>query len=167
LQAVGFTVGSAENQAGGAQVEDIRDEIVVTAPASEVWKAIKDPATHAQWHPAVTRIEGQHELGAVRKCDVMIGRKPGSTEELCTAYDEGRTIMWTIQKDSTGFSRMVSDWSAGFALEPQAPDSTLVMARSVFKPSTLPARLMLPLIRRKFHQTQLGILTGLKHYVEG
>jgi uncharacterized protein YndB with AHSA1/START domain len=147
-------------------VEDIRDDVIVEAPASEVWEAIQDPSRHAEWHPALTRIDGEHALGAVRKCDVMVGKKRGSTEERCSTYDEGRMIMWTIEKDSTGFSRMASDWSAGFTLEPQGPDTTRVVARSVFNPSALLARLMLPLIRRQFHQTQRAILTGLKQHVE-
>jgi len=160
-------VRRSENRMGGAtKVEDIRDEVIVAAPTSEVWDAIQDPTRHAQWHPALRRIDGEHTLGTVRKCDVMAGKKPGSTEERCTTYDEGRKIMWTIEKDSTGFSRMASDWSSGFTLEPRGPDTTRVVARSVFNPSGLPARLMLPLIRRKFHQTQLSILTGLKHHVE-
>jgi uncharacterized protein YndB with AHSA1/START domain len=147
-------------------VEDIQDELVVAAPTAEVWDAIRDPARHAQWHPALTRIDGDHTLGAVRECDVMVGKKAGRTAERCTSFDEGRRIMWSVEKDSTGFSRMVSDWSAGFTLEPHGDGATRVVARSVFQPSTLLTRLMLPMIRRKFHQTQRGILAGLKQYLE-
>lgn len=147
-------------------MEDIQDELVVAAPTAAVWDAIRDPAKHARWHPAVTRIDGDHALGAVRECEVMVGKKPGRTAERCTVFDEGRRIMWTVEKDSTGFSRMVSDWSAGFSLEPYGDEATRVVARSVFLPRTLPTRLMLPVIRRKFHQAQRGILAGLKQHLE-
>jgi hypothetical protein len=40
-----------------------------------------------------------------------------------------------------------------------------VRAESQFKPR-LPARLMAPVIRRKFHQTQRTILVGLRQHVE-
>lgn len=148
-------------------MEDVKDEIVLRAPVDRVWKAIEDPATHAQWHPFLTHVAGEHALGAIRKCDVQVGKKPATTEERCSAYDEGRKIMWTIEQDTSGFSRMVSDWSAGFSLEPKDSQETLVVAQSVFTPTKLMVRLILPMIRSKFHRTQQSILRGLKQYVEG
>jgi uncharacterized protein YndB with AHSA1/START domain len=147
-------------------MEDIRDEIVVRAPAERVWLAIEDPIEHAEWHPNLTGIAGEHSLGGTRECNVLVGKKSGKTKERCTTYVRGRTIMWTIEEDSSGFSRMVSDWSAGFSLEPQDATSTRVVAESKFTPSRFSARLMLPMIRRKFHQTQQSILSGLKQQVE-
>ena len=73
--------------------------------------------------------------------------------------------MWAVEHDSTGFSRMVTDWRTGFSLQPQGPGATRVRAESQFRPR-LPARLMAPAIRRKFHQTQRAILDGLKQHVE-
>jgi uncharacterized protein YndB with AHSA1/START domain len=146
---------------------EIKDEIVVRAPAERVWKAIEDPVAHAQWHPFLTHVAGEHALGSTRKCDVLIGKKQATTEERCSTYVEGRRIMWTIEQDSSGFSRMVSDWTAGFSLEPKDSDQTRVVAESTFSPGKLLARLMLPMIRSKFHRTQKRILDGLKQHVEG
>jgi uncharacterized protein YndB with AHSA1/START domain len=148
-------------------MEDIRDEIVLRAPVQRVWRAIKEPATHAQWHPFLTHVAGEHALGAIRKCDVQVGKKAATTEERCSTYDEGRKITWTVEQDTSGFSRMVSDWSAGFSLEPKGSDETRVIAQSLFVPTKIISRLMLPMIRRKFHQTQQAILGGLKEHVEG
>jgi uncharacterized protein YndB with AHSA1/START domain len=147
-------------------MEDITDEVIVRAPAERVWKAIQDPGEHVAWHPFATRIDGEHALGGVRTCTVQLGKKPSTTEERCSVYDEAGTIMWTVEQDSSGFSRMVADWSTGFSLEPQGPDATRVRAHSQFRPRQLLARLMMPAIRRKFHQTQAAILDGLKQHVE-
>jgi uncharacterized protein YndB with AHSA1/START domain len=147
-------------------MEDITDEVIVNAPVERVWEAIQDPGEHAGWHPFVVAIEGEHALGATRKCSVLVGKKPGTTEERCSTLDESRKIMWTVERDSTGFSRIASDWSAGFSLEPQGPDATRVTAQSRFSPKKFFVRLPLPGIRRKFHQTQRAILDGLKQYVE-
>lgn len=144
----------------------VEDQVTVSAPISKVWEAIKNPRTHSQWHPFVSHISGEHRLGEVRKCDVIVGNKPGHTEERCTLYDEGRKIIWTIEQDSSGFSRMVSDWSAGFSLEPRGSNTTVVTAQSVFSPKKFFVRLMMPMIRRKFHKFQQAILNGLKHHVE-
>lgn len=145
---------------------EIEDRTTVRAPLHRVWEAISDPAIHAQWHPFVTRISGEHRLGAMRSCDVKLGTKTGHTDERCTGYESARSITWLIEKDTTGFSRMVSEWTAGFSLEPQGDDAVLVTARSSFRPKSLLVRLTMPLIRRKFHQTQQNILRGLKKFVE-
>jgi uncharacterized protein YndB with AHSA1/START domain len=144
---------------------EITDQVTVQAPVDRVWAAIQDPGEHVKWHPFATRIEGAHTLGAARECSILIGGKPGTTRERCTQYDEDRAIMWTIEQDSSGFSRMVSGWRAGFSLEPQGSGMTRVTAQSLFTPR-FPARVMMPVIRRKFHQTQRAILGGLKQHVE-
>ena len=146
-------------------MEDIADEVVINAPLDRVWKAIADPGEHVTWHPFATQIDGEHALGEVRTCSVLLGGKPGTSQERCSAYDEGARIMWTVVQDSTGFSRMVTDWSSGFSLQPDGTGATRVRAQSFFRPK-LPARLMAPVIRRKFHQTQRAILDGLKQHVE-
>jgi uncharacterized protein YndB with AHSA1/START domain len=147
-------------------MEDITDQVIVQAPVDRVWAAIQDPAEHVKWHPFATHIEGAHALGSTRTCSVLIGGKPGTTRERCSDYEEARTIMWSVEQDSSGFSRMVSDWGTGFSLEPQGPDSTRVTAQSLFTPKRLLARLMMPVIRRKFHQTQRAILDGLQQHAE-
>jgi hypothetical protein len=76
-----------------------------------------------------------------------------------------RTISWAIVEDSTGFSRMVSDWRAGFSLEP-AGTGTLVVAESVFRPRGVLIRIMRPIVERKFHLAQRAILAGLKSACE-
>lgn len=143
----------------------IEDEIVVNAPADEVWKAIKDPVAHAGWHPFVTRISGEHRLGAIRSCSVVLGKKTGETKERCIEDEEGRKITWAIEEDSTGFIRMVSDWRAGFRLE-RRDGATLVKAESAFRPKNVLVRLTGPIVRRKFHRTQQAILAGLKRFIE-
>jgi hypothetical protein len=143
----------------------IEDQMVVNAPSDEVWKAIKDPVAHGSWHPFVTRIEGEHRLGAVRTCSVLAGKKPGTTKERCVDEDEGRRIIWSIEEDTTGFLRMVSGWRAGFELEARG-GATLVSARSDFRPKNLLMRVAGPVVRRKFHGAQQQILNGLKGAVE-
>lgn len=147
-------------------MEDIRDEVIVNAPLERVWSSIQNPREHAEWHPFATSIEGEHALGSTRSCSVLIGKKPGTTTERCSTYEETRTIGWTIEHDSAGFSRMVSGWRAGFSLQPHDTGATRVTAYSHFAPRQLLARLMMPAIRRKFHQTQRAILDALKQHAE-
>jgi uncharacterized protein YndB with AHSA1/START domain len=143
----------------------IEDEVVVDALAEDVWAAIEDPAAHASWHPFVTGITGKHSLGAIRRCAVAIGKKTGETSERCIEHEPERRIVWRIEEDSSGFLRMVSDWTAGFELEAR-DGRTVVRAESVFQPRNVLVRLMQPMVRRKFHGAQRAILAGLKASVE-
>jgi uncharacterized protein YndB with AHSA1/START domain len=143
----------------------ITDATRVEAPVDAVWHAIADPAVHSAWHPFVTEISGAHGLGKVRSCAVLIGKKTGRTRERCVEHAAEQRIVWEIEEDSSGFGRMVCDWRAGFTLSEQ-DGGTVVLAESTFDARRLAVRLMLPLIRRKFHSTQRGILEGLKRCVE-
>ena len=145
---------------------DITDEVTIKAPIALVWKAIQDPVEHVAWHPFATGIDGEHAPGAVRTCTVQLGRKPGTTRERCTAYDEASGIMWAMEYDSSGFSRMVADWQSGFRLTALDPGVTRVQAVSQFRPKGPVTQLMMPVIRRKFHQTQRAILDGLRQHAE-
>lgn len=144
----------------------IVDQIAVAASAGAVWNAIQDPAAHARWHPFVTKITGEHRVGATRGCEVDLGKRKGETRERCISAEAERRIAWRIEEDSTGFLRLVTDWTAGFELEPDGSGRTRVVAKSTFAPRTFLVRPMLPLVRRKFHTTQRAILDALKRAVE-
>lgn len=144
----------------------IADELRLDAPIDVVWHAIEDPAAHARWHPFVSTIAGGHELHEVRSCSVQVGKKEGTTKERCVEREEGARIVWAIEEDSTGFARMVSGWRSGFGLA-ERDGATVVTAQSTFRPKNVLVRGMLPLVRRRFHQTQRAILRRLQEAVEG
>jgi uncharacterized protein YndB with AHSA1/START domain len=142
----------------------IADELRVDAPIDVVWRAIEDPAAHTRWHPFVSAIAGGHELHEIRSCSVQVGNKEGTTRERCVERDEGARIAWAIEEDSTGFARMVSGWRSGFSLA-ERDGATIVTAHSTFRPKNVLVRAMLPLVRRKFHQTQQAILRALQEAI--
>jgi hypothetical protein len=143
----------------------IEDTLAIDASGPEVWHALEDPAAHAFWHPFVTQIAGEHRLGQVRTCSVVVGGKHGQTKERCVVEELASRIGWSVEEDSTGFGRMVSNWRAGFSLTPRDGE-TLVTAESTFEPNGLLVLAMLPIIRRKFHHTQRAILAALKQSLE-
>jgi len=144
----------------------IVDELGVAAPIGVVWRAIADPAAHARWHPFVSAIAGGHQLHESRSCSIHVGRRQGTTKERCVEREERARIAWAIEEDSTGFARMVIGWRSGFSLA-ERDGATIVTAQSTFRPNNMFVRAMLPLIRRKFHQTQQAILRGLQEAVDG
>jgi hypothetical protein len=96
---------------------------------------------------------------------VLVGRRHGETKERCVVEEPGSSIIWLVEEDSTSFGRMVSKWRAGFALTERG-DATVVAAESIFEPNNLLVRAMLPIVRRKFRQTQRAILAALKQSLE-
>ena len=144
----------------------IADELALDAPIDVVWRVIEDASAHARWHPFVSAISGGHQLYETRSCSVRVGGKEGSTTERCVEREEGARIAWAIEEDSTGFGRMVTGWRSGFSLAVR-DGATIVTAQSTFRPGNVLVRAMLPVIRRKFHQTQQAILRGLRDAVEG
>jgi uncharacterized protein YndB with AHSA1/START domain len=143
----------------------LEDTLTVEASVGEVWHALKDPAVHARWHPFVTEIAGEHRLGEVRTCSVLVGGKHGETKERCIVEQQATRITWLVEEDSTGFGRMVSNWRAGFSLTDRGA-RTAITAESTFEPNHMLIRAMLPIVRRKFHQTQRAILAALQVSLE-
>jgi uncharacterized protein YndB with AHSA1/START domain len=143
----------------------ITDDIRIDAPIDAVWPAIENPIAHARWHPFITEIIGVHEVDQVRACAVVVRGKLGRTQERCVEHEYQRRIVWAIEEDSSGFGRMASGWHAGFTLAPIG-ETTVVTAESTFRPRNLIVRAMLPMIVRRFHQTQKAILDGLNDSIE-
>ena len=143
----------------------IADELRLEVPVDVVWRAIEDPEAHARWHPFVTAIAGGHGLQEHRSCSVLVGKKTGTTRERCIEREESTRILWAVEEDSTGFGRMVSDWRSGFSLA-EHDGATIVTAESAFRPGNALVRAIIPIIRRRFHQTQRAILAGLKEALE-
>jgi uncharacterized protein YndB with AHSA1/START domain len=138
---------------GAMSPVSIADELRLDAPIGVVWWAIADPTAHADWHPFVSEIVGGHELHEIRSCSVHIGKTAGTTKERCVEREEGARIAWTIEEDSSGFGRMVAGWHSAFNLAERDGGATLVTAESTFRPRNLLVRAMLPVIRRKVHET--------------
>jgi uncharacterized protein YndB with AHSA1/START domain len=147
-------------------LETLTDATTIAASIDKVWEAIENPDRHARWYPFVEQIDGDHHADSMRTCTVLVGTRRATTVERCTEREDGRKLVWRIESDTTGFSRMVSDWTAGFAIERDGPDKTRVLAQSVFTPAKLSAYVLGPILRRKFHQTQRIILASLEQYVE-
>ena len=96
---------------------------------------------------------------------MIVAGKHGETKERCVVEEPASRIAWLVEEDSTGFGRMVSNWRAGFSLTERG-DATVVAAESTFEPNNVLVRAMLPIIRRRFHQTQRAILAALKESLE-
>ena len=145
-------------------------EIVVAAPPEAVWEILEDsrPNLPRLW-PMVKscEIEGKERVGAVRKCAVDLMGKSGYTVERCIESVPNRRLAHSIEEDSFGFSRVLSDFWFAFILEPTDGGATRVRCESHFDPKGLKGRIMSALmIKRKFRDVRETALANLKRLAE-
>jgi uncharacterized protein YndB with AHSA1/START domain len=133
-------------------------EIVIAAPPEAVWEILEDSrASLPRLWPMVKscEIEGKERLGVVRTCRVEFMGKHGHTVERCIESVPNRKLAHSIDEDSFGFSRVLSDFWFAFILEPTEAGATHVRVESHFDPKGLKGRLMSALmIKRKFREVR-------------
>lgn len=145
-------------------------EIMIAAPPEAVWEILEDSrANLPRLWPKVKscEIEGKERVGAVRRCSVEFMGKSGHTVERCIENVPNRKLAHSIEEDSFGFSRVLSDFWFVFALEPTEAGGTQVRVESHFEPKGLRGRIMSVLmIKRKFREVRETALANLKRLAE-
>jgi len=145
-------------------------EIVIAAPPEAVWEILEDSrANLPRMWPMVKscEIDGKERVGAVRRCGVEFMGKNGHTVERCIESVPNRKLAHSIEEDSFGFSRVLSDFWFAFLLEPVEAGSTHVRVESHFEPKGLKGRIMSALmIKRKFREVRETALANLKRLAE-
>jgi uncharacterized protein YndB with AHSA1/START domain len=145
-------------------------EIVIAEPPEAVWEILEDSRVNLPllW-PMVKscEIEGKERVGAVRRCSVEFMGKSGHTVERCIESVPKRKLAHSIEEDSFGFSRVLSDFWFAFVLEPTEAGATHVRVESYFEPKGLKGRIMSALmIKRKFREVRETALANLKRLAE-
>jgi Polyketide cyclase / dehydrase and lipid transport len=147
------------------------NEILVHAAPERIWAILEDSqANLPDVLPMVRTCEleaGGHErVGAVRTCSVDFGSKRGITVERCIESVPNRRLAHRIERDSFGFSRVLSDFWFSFSLEPEN-GATLVRIETHYDPRGLMGRLMSALMaKRRFRSVRMSALENLKRLAE-
>ena len=147
------------------------NEILINAPADKVWEILRNSSLMPEWLSMVRSLnitsENKSEVGEVRECKVMFGKKPGEIVERCIEFIPQQKISYVVDKDSFGFTRMFSDYGFSYLLEERTNDKTLCRMRLYYVPKGLFNKIMNSLMmKRKFSETRQKILSGLKSYIE-
>lgn len=147
-------------------------EIVIDASPAAIWGILEDseanlPRLWPMVKACTIESGGLERVDAVRTCEVRFGGKPGQTVERCIESVPNRRLAHSIEDDSFGFSRRLSDFWFAFALEPQSPRTTRVRVETHYDPRGLAGRLMSALmIKRKFRGIRETALANLKRLAE-
>ena len=150
-----------------------QDEIVIGRTPERVWPLVADSTLLPLWGPPVTGVEliapnGRSEgLGSRRRVDALFNGRNGHFVEVRTEHVEGRRVAYTIEQDTFGLSRVMTE--AGFALElqPEGDGHCRVIFSFVHNPKGLFGQLMNRLvILRQQRRNRLAALASLKHVAE-
>ena len=145
-------------------------EVVVQASPERIWGILEDSQSNlSRLWPMVKSVEidGIERVGVVRRCEVEFTGQSGHTVERCIESVPNRKLAHSIEQDSFGFSRMLSDFWFAFVLEPRGPEGTTVRVETHFEPKGLRGRIMSTLMaKRKFGELRETALGNLKRLAE-
>ena len=145
-------------------------EMVIAAPPEAVWEILEDSrANLPRMWPMVKscEIEGKERVGAVRTCAVEFMGTSGHTVERCIESVPNRRMAHSVEDDSFGFARMISDFWFAFILEPTDARTTRVRVESHFDPKGVKGHVMSALmVKRKFREVRETALVNLKRLAE-
>jgi uncharacterized protein YndB with AHSA1/START domain len=145
-------------------------EIVIATPPEAVWEVLEDSrANLPRLWPMVKgcEIEGKERLGAVRRCAVEFMGKSGHTVERCIESVPNRRLAHSIEEESFGFARVLSDFWFAFVLKLINAGATRVRVESHVDPKGLKGRIVSALmIRRTCREVRETALANLKRLAE-
>lgn len=145
----------------------INRSVVIDAPRSRVWEALRDIPGIQTWNPGVPSSHSTSEttegMGATRHCDFTM---PGSSvEERVVEWDDGHSYTIEIY-DGT---KLPPFKTARATLSIDEVDGrTVTHARMEYdlKMGVLGRLMNVMMVRSQFGKSFSGLLAGLKHHVE-
>jgi uncharacterized protein YndB with AHSA1/START domain len=141
-----------------------RNEIIINAPVSKVWSIITDISLLPKINPGVVSATGaMDKQGETRTCEMdNKGRKGTMTERLIELVPEKKTV-WTIEQDTMGMKKMLSETRFCFYLEKQGANQTKLINESYYLPNSFMGKIMNALMMRNMMgKIQHKILSNVK-----
>lgn len=135
---------------------------------SRIWAIITDISLLPRINPGVIKATGtMNKLNGMRTCEVENrGRKGVITEKLIEFVPEKR-VVWKVESDTMGMSKMLKDTRFFLLLEKVTDSSTRVTAETHYTPANLPARIMNSLMMKKmFAAAQEEILHNIQTLIQ-
>jgi uncharacterized protein YndB with AHSA1/START domain len=145
-----------------------RNETIINASVENIWAVITDIDALPKVNPGVIRASGRMDIqGGTRSCEIdNRGRRGRMVEKLVEIVPQRKTV-WTIESDTMGMSKMLSDTRFVFNLEKISDDATKVVNETYYKPANLLAKVMnLLLIKRMIAKAQAQILQNIRLLTE-
>jgi hypothetical protein len=117
-------------------------------------------------HTVITTAQSQ-AVGEIRQCEVSLSGRSRQLVEQCVEFEPLQKISFKVQRDSFGFSRLISDLSYAMILETSVPHHTQVRLEYYYQAKGLMGRVVNALmIKPQWNPLCLAMLDGLKQFAE-
>ena len=141
-----------------------KSEAVLNASVSRIWAIVTDITLLPRINPGVIKASGtMNEQNASRTCEVENKGRKGIITEKLVEFVPGKKMVWKVESDTMGMSKMLLDTRFSLVLEMVTDSSTKVTAETHYSPRTILARVMNGLMMKKmFAKAQEKILQNLQ-----
>lgn len=145
-----------------------RNELVIKAPATKVWMLITDIDKLPRINPGVIKATGvMNQLNGIRTCEMENKGKKGTMTERLIEFEPEKKTVWTIETDTMGMSKMLTDTRFCFYLEKINDHETRVINESYYTPANFLVSMMnILMMKRMMSKIQGRILNNLKGLLE-
>jgi len=145
-----------------------RNEAVINASVESLWAVITDINLLHKINPGVIKASGRMDRqGETRTCEIENNGRTGTMVERLVELVPQKKTVWTIESDTMGMSRMLSDTRFVFNLEQLNEKQTKVINETYYQPTNLVAKIVNGLMmKRMIRKAQEQILFNLRSLTE-
>ena len=144
---------------------------VAKADATSVWNILRDSTLLPEWAPVVHEVESceaiGESVGAVRRCRVEMGGRPGRMVERCVDMVPERSIAYVVEDESFGMRKMFANYGFRVLLEPIDKSATRLTIETFYTPrNVLYAFMNAVMMRSRLETVVERLVQGLAHLAE-
>ncbi len=146
-----------------------RQEVVIHAPLQAIWEFNQDLTNIAAYHPRVKRVDliagkRQRGKGVAYRCYLKDGKNTCVEKDLEVVPME--RIVTAFPEDTMGITKMLPDYVVETRLTPLAGNDTKVEFRHYYSTTSLKAKLLNVIVKRKIARESQSTLEAIKSTLE-
>ncbi len=149
--------------------EQLDQAIIIHASIDKAWNMFNDLSLRPKWTCDVQQINYTHQMATVGETAVttcIVNGKRGTIETRCLALDPKRRGEFSIDKDTFGMSKALSQMSFATEFLFLNANTTEVRMLSHYRPKNFIIKIMNKFIKKKMAKEVNLMLIGLKNFIE-
>jgi len=146
-----------------------KQEVVINAPLEEVWVFSMDLTKIPTFHPSVVKVDllsgkGEREPGVAYQCHLAGGKHTCIEKDIEIVPME--KIVTVLPEDTFGISKVLSNYVVETTFHRMSDSSTRVEISHCYSTTTLKAKLLNLIAKRKLARETQDMLNAVKRMIE-